>query len=304
MSTNEVIQTPMDLPEISTSKPKKSLALDNSQWRILPNNCFAPVGRTTPNITPGSYFAYFDDNYGPTLKKINIVMDDIVKLSDSTSDYVLRTIQTFWSKKKKFEDMGQVFKRGVLLYGPPGSGKTVTIGMLSKDVINQGGIVVFVSSPHTASQCLAIVREVQPDIPVVCVYEDVDEIIQQYGEHDVLALLDGEKQISNVVNVLTTNYPSKLAARIINRPSRVDEVIKIDYPNAKIRREYLSYLGVGKLNITTWVQKTKNLTLAHLRELVVAVHCLGRSFEETVDRLQKMSKKIKDEEELNGGVGF
>lgn len=134
--------------------------------------------------------------------------------------------------------------------------------------------------------------------------------MRQYGEHSLLALLDGENQIANVVHVATTNYVEELGARIVNRPSRFDEVKKIGMPNPQARTEYFTHtagMDIDQAELQRWVLDTEGMSIAHLRELVVAVFCLGRGYEETLERLRKMQIRTKSHEDgfrKNDSIGM
>lgn len=218
--------------------------------------------------------------------------DDIVQLPDTASERVVQSIEAFWAAKDRFASKGQLFKRGVLLYGPPGSGKTATINILMNKLVELGGIVLVVSIPSMATNALRAMRLVEPDRPVICVMEDLDEMIANYGESNLLSLLDGEAQIDNIVHLASTNYPERLDGRIINRPSRFDEVIKIGMPSPEARRVYLrsrlTEEEVTEDQMKKWVTDTSGLSIAHLRELVVSVFCLDRDYDDTIKRLSTM----------------
>jgi SpoVK/Ycf46/Vps4 family AAA+-type ATPase len=220
-----------------------------------------------------------------------ILTDRLIDLGNSNSQRVIEGIKLFWTRKRKFEERGILFKRGILMWGPPGSGKTATLALLVEDLIRQGGIVLLVQYPGAAVQALRQLRKIEPERPLIVVLEDVEEIIGSHGEHDLLALLDGEHQTDNVVNIATTNYPEMLGARIINRPSRFDEVVKIGMPSESMREQYLVHIlgqdGAG-VPIGEWVEETAGMSIAHLKELVVAVCCLEQPYDEVIARLKTM----------------
>jgi SpoVK/Ycf46/Vps4 family AAA+-type ATPase len=151
------------------------------------------------------------------------------------------------------------------------------------------------------------VRRIEPERNLIVIMEDVDETIQRYGEHELLALLDGESQIANVVNVATTNYPDRLGARIVNRPSRFDERIFVDMPTPAARAVYLQKVApqVDGATLQRWVHDTDKMSVAHLRELAAAVLCLDQNYEDVLERLRSMRVKPREISGFsNGEVGF
>jgi ATP-dependent 26S proteasome regulatory subunit len=106
-----------------------------------------------------------------------------------------------------------------------------------------------------------------------------------------LSLLDGDAQIDRIVNLATTNYPEKLDKRIVNRPRRFDQVVKIGMPNEKVRRAYFlsKLLKASDDAIDEWVKLSEDFSFASMAEMVVGVCCLGQNLEETAERLKKLT---------------
>src|SRR5579872_3220472 len=279
----------------------ESAKVNYAQWEIEPNDMFLATGGTRATLPPGVY-RLLEDQRGIHFARANVLTDKLIDLHDSAANEILDGIRTFWKSKAHFDELGILYKRGCLLWGPPGSGKTATVQRLMKELVDDGGFVILCDSPRLAVHALAQVRRIEPDRRLIVVEEDIEEIMNHHGEHQLLALLDGENQIANVVHIATTNYPDQLGARIINRPSRFDEVKKIGMPNEWARAAYFkAILGTEKLadygGEERWVMDTEGMSIAHLRELVVAVYCLGRGYEETLDRLKKMGIKPKSHED-------
>lgn len=270
---------------------------DTVQWAVLGNGTFTPSSSTTRLLPSGVYSLSVANSGALLLIQKNVLTDELVVLPDTASERVLTALQVFWDAKSKFADKGQLFKRGVMLWGPPGSGKTCTLMLLTKDIIAREGIVVLPSNPDLTTRALTEIRRIEPERPLICVLEDIDEMVDQYGEHALLALLDGETQIDNVVFVATTNYPERLDQRLVNRPSRFDEIIKIDMPSAEARSVYfrarLNKMELSDAKLVEWVKDTEGLSIAHLKEIVVAVYCLGREYPETLRRLKAMRNALK-----------
>jgi SpoVK/Ycf46/Vps4 family AAA+-type ATPase len=264
------------------------------------------TGNTKPHLTPGAYTLQVTDSGRVLFVSKRILTDSLVDLGDSNASRVIEGVRLFWTRKARYQAKGILYKRGVLLWGPPGSGKTATLSMLVDELVESGGIVLLVQLPAIATRALPVLRKIEPERPLIVVLEDIEEIVQNYGEHDLLALLDGEHQTDNVVNLATTNYPENLGSRIINRPSRFDEVHKIGMPSNEMRYNYLVHaLGdeVEKFPVAKWVKDTNGLSVAHLKELVVAVTCLDQGYEAVLDRLKNMRYTPKSQM-YDNAVGF
>jgi AAA+ superfamily predicted ATPase len=278
--------------------------MDIKQWAILPNGAYRAIGPACKQMPAGTYHVA-EDNYGLFFQEMKMVTDDLIVLPDTANDRVLESMRTFWNMEKRYKNHGLLYKRGVLLWGPPGSGKTATLQLLTRELIRQKGIVIVSNVPALTAAGLAILRRIEPERRLIVLLEDVDETINRFGEHDLLALLDGEHQVDNVVMIATTNYPDRLGARIVNRPSRFDERILVDMPSAQARRVYLKKVAhtLDEKMLEQWVVDTDKLSVAHLRELTAAVLCLGQSYEEVLKRLRSMRIRPRELDGFNGGQG-
>ena len=143
----------------------------------------------------------------------------------------------------------------------------------------------------------------------MCIFEDIDAIIEMHGDSELLGWLDGSHQINKVINIATTNYPERLDRRIVSRPRRFDRIIKIETPTPTMRETYLrkklpDLIHNGQL--THWVDLTDGLSFAALAELVISVACLGNKLEDTVKLLRMLEDQHPSSKEFDrpGSMGF
>lgn len=283
-----------------------------SCWAVLENDEFLPSYHTIDGVPPGVYeIAYNSKLSAITLKKQPFKTDELYPLPSDEIIDILKDIDNFWSMRDQYEKYKFVHKRGILMFGEPGCGKSGIIQMVSKNIIEKGGIVINIKDEDDVerfSDFIPSFREIEPDRPVIVILEDIDSIA---GEHSysvsrLLNILDGVKQIENVVYIATTNYPEKLQERITNRPSRFDRRYKVELPNPEIRRCFienkLNEEDLSKIDVEEWVRRTEGMSLSHLKEVVISVVIMGRPFEETIENLEglKKSPTIKG----SGKVGF
>lgn len=266
---------------------------------------YSPVGHTYKALGPGSYRI---DKYDgePVYIPQPLNTDELFVFKDDLSERIMNETNKFWATATAFESYKFVHKRGFLLYGPQGSGKTSIVHQVILHVISQGGVCFLAGHPEFLEQGLTKFRFIEPTKPVVCVFEDLDNLVKIYEESAFLRLLDGESQINHVINIATTNYPEELDKRISARPRRFDTVLRIDMPKTEIRRQFL----LKKLNTTStnpeiemWVKESEGLSFASLAELVVAVKCLGLSYRDTIEKLKNIETRKKSATE-SGTVGF
>jgi hypothetical protein len=283
---------PLSMPEANGDWAKTLAAA--SCWAQSGSSYF-PVSNVVKKIPAGAYKPMVS-NQGPYLEKMTISVDHLLVLPDSATEVLLAEFTKFWTLRSEFDSRGFTFKRGMLCWGPPGSGKTSAIWQMTQHLVNNlKGVVLFVEDPQLAIWCINILRRIEPDRPIVTVMEDIDTIIQRYSEHTLLALLDGEFQTDNVVHIATTNYPQLLDKRFVDRPSRFDTIMKVGMPSAAARRMYFSHKEptLDDETVERWVVFTDGYSVAHLREVIVAIRCFGQPEDEVFRRLDKMREAIK-----------
>lgn len=292
---------------IPVAEEKKKDSGDVCQWVVGANGHYMPAPATTPTLPAGAYsVGHFSD--GIHLIRKTISVDSLLQFPDSKQDEILSEIRKFWDTVEPFRQYGFLHRRGYLLYGPPGGGKSCLIQQIVNKVITSGDVVfVMDSNPGLFRLGLQLFRAVEPDRRVVCVFEDVDSIIERYGDDELLSLLDGENQIDHVLNLGTTNYPERLDPRIVGRPRRFDSIIKIGMPSKAMREAYFKKkLNLDQEDIPKWVKASAKLSFAALSELVISVKCLGNDFDATIKKLREMAAAKPDSKDdtVGGRAGF
>lgn len=275
-------------------------------WVSLKAGVFGTGRVTFERLPAGMYSIGLDDDLEIAFEARDPKVDDLLRFPDSLAKTILAEIESFWTLGATFARHGFLHRRGYLLYGPHGSGKSSVVQQVIADILDRDGIVFLCGDPDYLARALALFRRIEPARPVVCVFEDIDAIVERHGEDDLLSVLDGEKEIDKVLNIATTNYPEKLDRRIVARPRRFDRVIKIGFPDLDARRHYFAH----KLHddtpgeIEQWARDTDGLSLAALAEAVISVRCFGHGFGETIEALRKLSRARASSREFEEGLGF
>lgn len=282
---------------------------DVSRWGVINNSQYYGVPASASKMDPGVYTCHHSSQMGYYMSKKRNDTDTLLQLPDNASQEVIDEIAEFQTKRPDFDRLGLLYKRGILLYGPPGSGKTTTIQLLIRKVINEmGGVALYADHPSVAAECLQLLRQIEPKRQVVMLLEDLDALVREYGESGYLSLLDGEHQVDNIIFIGTTNYPEKLDKRFVDRPSRFDTVKFIGMPNAASRELFFKTKDptITKKELKFFVESTSGFSIAHLREMVVLTRAFGRDPELAIARLEAMTKRhpTSDDDPGKKKIGF
>ena len=200
---------------------------------------------------------------------------------------IVKEFEDFFNRRPIFKKMGFAHKRGYLLHGPPGCGKSSTLRLLQKKFLDQfQGIVLFWRHGASIENYVDFIRENESDRPLMVICEDIDQFMEHF-ETKILEFLDGQKGLDNFLLVATTNNLKQVPSRIKDRPSRIDRVLEIGKPSRETRLKYLLALNTPEAEANTIADRTEGFSIAHLKEVVVATVCLGQSLESVFARLKK-----------------
>jgi predicted AAA+ superfamily ATPase len=302
MNIRETLE-PEDLPlrEYDDDDDVEKIDLDiPSCWSNLKNDEYAPAYVTVPKVPSGVYEIGWNSNLQTfTLKKQPFKTDELYHLPSYEIMDILKDIDNFWNRVDVYKKYNFIHKRGILMYGEPGCGKSGIIQLISQQIIKNDGIVINIKDEEDVERFTSFIgtfRKIEPKRPLIVLLEDIDSLAGEGRSQTarLLNILDGVKQIEGVVYIATTNYPEKLQERITNRPSRFDRRYKVELPNEEIRRAYINHKlsddDLKNVDVDLWVTKTDGMSLSHLKEVVVSVIVMGRTFEETMDNLEGMKR--------------
>jgi predicted AAA+ superfamily ATPase len=269
-------------------------------WGTLQDEEFVPSFKSVDQVPSGIYELQYNRNVSQiTLKKQPFKTDELYQLPSYEIQDILKDIQDFWDRRDKYREYNFVHKRGILMYGEPGCGKSGIIQLIAKQLIENNGIIINIKDQDDVDffiDFIATFRKIEPNRPLIVLLEDLDSIAGEstYSTSKLLNILDGVKQIEDVVYIATTNYPEKLQERITNRPSRFDRRYKVELPNEEIREAYIRHKlkedDLQKVDIQEWVKRTEGMSLSHLKEVVISTIVMGREFEEVMDNLEGLKR--------------
>lgn len=212
--------------------------------------------------------------------------DELYRFENSVMESVIKEIDRFWDLKEDYAKFGVMHNRGILLEGPPGTGKSSVIQQIVEMMVNRGDVVFFSNRVSMVKDALHAFKEVEEERAVVVVLEDADEHIK-YEQNEFLQLLDGDEAVEGVLYLATTNYVENFPPRL-RRPGRFDKIVHVGPPPFEGRFVYLKN-KIGEVEddkeITRLANLTKGLSFGHLRELITAAYALKEPKDEVLKRI-------------------
>lgn len=301
------------LSEIEEEDSKKIIPDNPSCWSKLKGDEYTAAFPVVAQVPAGLYEIRWNSSLNShTLSKQPLNVDELYALPSDEITSILDDISTFWEKRDTYHSYNFVHKRGILLYGDPGCGKSGIIQLCVKHIIEErNGIVLNIKEEEDIrlfSEFIPTVRKIEPNRPLIVILEDIDSLAGEdtYSTTKLLNILDGIKQIDNVVYIATTNYPEKLQERITNRPSRFDRRYKVEMPSVEVREAYIKHKltpnDLERIDLPVWLEITDGMSLSHLKELIISVIVMGKNFSDAIKHLSDLKKAPR----LRGGgnVGF
>jgi ATPase family associated with various cellular activities (AAA) len=210
------------------------------------------------------------------LERPSVGRDQIVLPAD-VLDNIERQVLGVGRHSGRLLASGQHLKRGVLLHGAPGTGKTHTVGYLLGQLPQATVIILSGRALARIRDACSVARSLQPAIIVV---EDVDLIAEHRearpGDYPLLFQLlnemDGLNSAADVTFLLTTNRADLLEPALAARPGRVDLAAELPLPDADARRQLIRlYQGNLILDLAqpeSVIERTEGVTAAFLKELL------------------------------------
>ena len=206
--------------------------------------------------------------------------DDII-LPAERKETIRGHVDDFFKPETRamYEEMGVPYKRGFLLAGPPGCGKS----LISKIIANTtpGVNFIYVITLHCPNMSEeraieAVFEKARASAPCIVCFEDLDSQLDRHVRTTFLNAMDGFEANEGVLTIATTNNPDEIDPALVNRPSRFDTKWVFSYPEVDERQRYLTSRMLRACRLTQEGAVLPDPVLAKIKALVPK--CLDFSY--------------------------
>ena len=241
-----------------------------------------------------------------------VTFDDVAGVDEAKQD--LQEIVEFLKNAKKFQALGAKIPKGVLLLGPPGSGKT----LLARAIAGEAGVPFYHISGSDfvemfvgvgASRVRDLFDTAKQNRPALIFIDEIDAVGRQRGAgwgggHDereqtlnqLLVEMDGFDPNAGVILIAATNRPDVLDPALL-RPGRFDRRVIVDAPDFPGRTAILGVHTRGKpiaddVNLENLARRTPGFSGADLANLVNEAALLAARREKTKIEMMDFNDSI------------
>lgn len=246
------------------------------------------------NVYRGHVISLSPGRFGPGPQTLvafhhlpRVAREDVV-LPAGVLERIERQTIVFAEQAPRLLAAGRSLKRGLLLYGPPGVGKTLTIMHL---IGRLPGRTTLLTAGLGMGLLQQVVQLAQLLAPSMVVLEDIDLIAEDRSRpfaggpllFELLNALDGLRDDCDIIFALTTNRPEFLEPALAARPGRIDLAVELPLPDDAGRRRLLELyargLALRGVDLDTLVARTEGASPAYIKELLrkAAVLAAGAS---------------------------
>ncbi|MDQ3037398.1 MAG: ATP-binding protein [Myxococcota bacterium] len=198
-------------------------------------------------------------------------------LADGMAEHVRADFDRFVAAREQYERWGIPWKRGAILIGPPGNGKTMCIKALIRHLALPCLYVQSFVAPRVPEQvCIRDVFDrARRTAPCVMVLEDIDSLVTPTSRSFFLNELDGFASNTGLITIASTNHPDRLDPAIVDRPSRFDRKYHFELPAEPERHRYIALwsarlspeLRPDDATLSSLAAATESFSFAYLKEL-------------------------------------
>lgn len=178
-------------------------------------------------------------------------------------------VSHFLNSKSIYEKYKLPWKRGIILMGPPGNGKTHFL----KALINHSAMrCIYVKEWINTAKMFFAFRSLAP---CIVVFEDLDSLVKSHNLSSFLNEMDGFANNNGLLFIATTNHPERIDSALLKRPSRFDRIYEFKLPSFSLRTNYFKTwneqvdheMKISEKEIKEIAKVTEGLSFASLKEL-------------------------------------
>ena len=236
-------------------------------------------------LEQGTY-EIIESAFGPVFNKMSATDSIKPVLDDNFQNEIIEDIERFFKSEQFYKDNGFAYKRGLLMYGSPGCGKTSIIKYIGSVV----SVPTLVVGPKVdiGSQLKNLIDLSCPDGCVIA-FEDIDGI-EHYKRSDLLNFLDGLASPKKCYFIATTNHLNKVDYALSRRPSRFDMIIEVPAPSVETRKEIIKMYfkdKVDTIDLDYVAKETEGFSGAFIKELYILFMLNKLDIKKAIQRLKK-----------------
>lgn len=248
----------------------------------------------------GKNLEIFESDFDTKIKELYFDRNDGFFIDDYKP--VDEYLHSFIKSEPFYKENNILHKAGILLYGPPGNGKSSYIRYLYLNKILPESTMYIWCKCLPSQEMLNEFKKI--DALKVFIFEEITTTLKsKIPLSDFLQFCDGEASINNSLVICMTNHPEMLPENLTNRPSRFNRIIEFKNPNANARETILKLYFKDAFS-PEMIQQTDDLSFDQIKESYIISVINNIPLDLAIKNVKIHKKTVEDSFSSYKKIGF
>lgn len=312
--------TNLDDATLETELPESDFATVTPGGKMVQMEYIETSEEMKKQIAKPGIFSIQKTMAGLNLVHTELSNDKILEKFVKTEE-ITNKVDCFFRNLHKYKEFGiEVPRRGMLLYGPAGTGKSTALNKVANSYAADGKtlVVVWDTVKFEAYEIKDLFKsfEYEGVEKIILICEDIGGVEVENraigSDSGLLSLLDNQEKIFKlpIMTIATTNFPENFMGNLTNRSGRFDDKIKVGNPDPEFRIELLKFFSKDTapqeaLNLIG-SKDCENFPPAHIKEVVIRSAIHERSMVDVINDIRREIKSYEKgfKDNKRSGMGF
>lgn len=254
-----------------------------------------------PKLDPGFYFVNVTESIAGKNIFFNIVKRDpsLIRFTTGTVGDIVSKVEDFLKLEThaKYNALEIAHQMGILLHGPPGTGKTSVSKLIIQESVKKYdaiGLDISHTEIRDVPDVIKQVRKTNPDNPIILMIDEFENYVYYQHTPRILHFLDGSMREDKIVALMCTNFLDKIEERIKYRKSRIKHLYLVESLPIQVYKEFvkskIKEMGDEDVSRFALLAEEQKLNIDQAKHAIIDYYINDRGLEEAITENAKFEE--------------